>query len=238
MKNILLIEDDIAVAELIHDQLNQLPAQLSTTELGHEGLTLLANQPYDLCILDLMLPDANGFDVCRRIRQQHPAMPLLILTAKTDEHDKVKGLDSGADDYLTKPFGIPELMARCRALIRRSEYPQKATFPASATLYSYGDLRINVPERWVTHQDNLIDLTPKEFDLLVLLASQPGKIFTRQKIMNLVWGYRNDSYLHTVTSHVNRLRTKIEPDFAQPMYIMTVWGTGYRFALPDSFSDD
>lgn len=238
MRNILLIEDDAAVAELIHDHLNQLPAQLATTELGYEGLTLLANQPYDLCILDLMLPDVNGFDICRRIRQQHPSMPLLILTAKTEEHDKVKGLDSGADDYLTKPFGIPELLARCRALIRRNECLQKNTFSTSATLYIHGDLCINVPERWVTRQDKLIDLTPKEFDLLVLLVSQPGKVFTRQKILNIVWGYRNDSYLHTVTSHVNRLRAKLEPDFAHPVYIMTVWGVGYRFALPDSLPND
>lgn len=232
MKRLLLIEDDPTVADLIYDHLHLLPGELTTTELGYEGVDLLSRQSFDVCILDLLLPDASGLEICRRIRQQHPAVPLIILTCKAEERDKLIGLEAGADDYLTKPFSIPELLARIRALLRRSELTKTAVLPVEQAIYTHESLRIDVQERLVTLNGQRIDLTPKEFDLLTLLAAHPGKSFSRQKILSLVWGYRHDGYEHTVTAHVNRLRIKIEPDFTRPLYILTTWGIGYRFADP------
>ncbi|ADB38509.1 response regulator transcription factor [Spirosoma linguale] len=239
MKRLLLIEDDPDVARLIHDHLHQLPGELTTTELGNEGLELLAMQPFDICILDLLLPDASGFEICRRIRQRHPAVPLLILSGRAEERDKVTGLEAGADDYLTKPFSVPELLARLRALLRRSELTGVSK-PIQSTIlvYQHGALRIEVQARIVTVSGQRIELTPKEFDLLTLLASYPGKSFSRQKILSLVWGYHHDGYEHTVTAHINRLRIKIEPDFTRPIYILTTWGIGYRFADSDNPTTD
>ena len=229
MKKVLMIEDDPLIVDLVRIHLRQLPADLITTASGQEGLTWLTAQSVDLCILDITLPDMNGIDICRQIRQRDNRMPILMLTAKAQETDKVLGLEAGADDYLTKPFGILEFMARVRAILRRTT----TSLPVTATprlIITHQALSIQPVDRIVTIDGTRVELTPKEFDLLVLLAENPGKTYSRKELLNLVWDYHIAGYEHTVTSHINRLRNKIEADFAQPAYILTSWGTGYRFA--------
>ena len=174
-----------------------------------------------------MLPDMGGLEVCSRLRALDIHTPIFMLTAKSEEFDKVLGLESGADDYLTKPFSIREFIARVKAIFRRVKMLNEE--PNIAELLQFEGLEINPSMRKVLLKNNRIDLTPKEFSLLVLLASNPGKSFSREDLLNQVWGYEFSGYEHTVNSHVNRLRTKIEPDFSTPIYILTTWGVGYRF---------
>jgi len=229
VKKVLIIEDDPLIVDLIRIHLRRLPADLIAAASGREGLDWLAHQPVDLCILDIMLPDMNGIDICRQIRQRDSRMPILMLTAKAQETDKVIGLEAGADDYLTKPFGILEFMARVGAMLRRGSLDQPDVHPPRLMI-THQALTIHTADRIVTLHGTRIDLTPKEFDLLVLLAQNPGKSYSRKELLYLVWDYHVAGYEHTVTSHINRLRSKIEADFAQPSYILTTWGIGYRFA--------
>ncbi|GAB3337827.1 response regulator transcription factor [Larkinella ripae] len=231
MKKVLMIEDDTTLVELVRIHLRELACEVITTPSGLDGLTIIGRQTVDLCILDLMLPDLDGMEVCRRIRQQLSHLPILMLTAKSQELDKVSGLEAGADDYLTKPFGIRELLARVKAILRRSELsPPENRIDSDPIQLQYNDLLIDVAKKRVTIRDERVELTPKEFDLLVLLAGNPGKTYSRKELLTLVWGYKFEGYEHTVTAHVNRLRSKVEPDFAHPSYILTSWGVGYRFA--------
>ena len=229
MKKILLIEDDALIVDLVRIHLRTLPADILTATTGRDGLDQLTHQAVDLCILDVMLPDMNGIEICRQIRRRDNFMPILMLTAKAQEADKIAGLEAGADDYLTKPFGIQELIARVRAILRRSELAQ-VTVPVSPSVITHQALRIHTADRIVTVADKRVELTPKEFDLLVLLAKNPGKSYSRKELLCLVWDYHVVGYEHTVTAHINRLRNKIESDFAQPTYVLTTWGIGYRFA--------
>lgn len=230
MKEILMIEDDAAIAGLIQLHLADLPARLTVASTGVEGIRQLDRQAFDLYILDVMLPDTDGIVICRHIRASDPHTPILMLTARSEEADKVMGLEAGADDYLTKPFGQQEFMARIRALLRRSERssPDKAPGQTPAT-FAYKGLHIDLDKRLVTVDGQRTELTPKEFDLLVLLTRHPGKSFSRKELLSTVWGYTHEGYEHTVTAHINRLRNKIETDFANPDYILTAWGIGYRF---------
>ncbi|MEL7160842.1 MAG: response regulator transcription factor [Bacteroidota bacterium] len=226
----LVVEDDRDIVELLRIHMADLGCELDTVGNGDEGLALALNNGYDLIILDVMLPGMEGTEICRRIRGKEIDTPILMLTAKSEEFDKVLGLEMGADDYITKPFSIREFIARVKALLRRAERLATAGVdPEREAVYSYGDLTIDLDKRKVTSQGSRIDLSPKEFELLSLLASNPGKCYDRSKILNLVWGYDFDGYEHTVNSHINRLRTKIEPDAQQPIYILTNWGVGYRF---------
>ena len=229
MKKILIIEDDALIVDLVRIHLRSLPADLIATASGQEGLDWLVNQPVDLCILDIMLPGMNGIDICRQIRQRDARMPILMLTAKAQETDKVIGLEAGADDYLTKPFSILEFIARVRAMLRRGSLDQ-ADSPVSPLMITHNALSIHIADRIVILHGNRVELTPKEFDLLVLLAGNPGKSYSRKQLLKLVWDYHIAGYEHTVTSHINRLRNKIETHFAHPAYILTTWGSGYRFA--------
>ncbi|GAB4004031.1 response regulator transcription factor [Spirosoma migulaei] len=231
MKKILIIEDDPLIVDLVRIHLRTLPADVVTAGSGRDGLAQLAQQTVDLCILDVMLPDMDGIDICRQIRQRDTFTPILMLTAKTQEADKVAGLEAGADDYLTKPFGIQEFMARVRAMLRRSGLGTTAT-PTPSSIITHNALWIHTADRIVTLDGNRVELTPKEFDLLVLLAENPGKSYSRKELLHLVWDYHFSGYEHTVTAHINRLRNKIESDFARPIYILTTWGIGYRFAEP------
>ncbi len=228
---VLIVEDDANICDLVEIHLNDLGYDLEQAADGEEGLEKALNGEYSLIILDLMLPSLDGFEVCKRIRAEDKQTPILMLTAKSEEVDKVLGLELGADDYLTKPFSIRELVARVKAIFRRMDVDQEATDAEPADkILEFGRLRIDREKRKVSLGEKVVDLTVKEFDLLMLFARNPGKAYDRQQLLDLVWGYQFIGYEHTVNSHINRLRNKIEEDSSNPTYIKTVWGVGYRFA--------
>lgn len=229
MNKVLIIEDDPEIVDLIEIHLNDLSCDLIKTYSGEEGLAVLKSNPFDLVILDVMLPGIDGMEVCRRIRSEQNTVPILMLTAKSEEIDKVLGLEIGADDYLTKPFSIREFIARVKAIFRRTQMIQDGINSSAGNMIAIGDLTVDVEMRKVVVDGNKVDLSPKEFELLVLLASNKGKSYNRSRLLNLVWGYDFEGYEHTVNSHINRLRAKIEPDMAKPTYILTTWGIGYKF---------
>jgi DNA-binding response OmpR family regulator len=231
-KNILIIEDNADIAHLVGVNLRGSHMQVDHAVDGIEGLQKALTDSYQLVILDLMLPGMDGMDVCREMRNKKIYTPVLMLTAKTTELDRVLGLEVGADDYLTKPFSIPELVARVNAILRRSEQYQSTPAAEIIEKIQYGDLCVNPDNRTVLLGDNNIELTAKEFDLLWHFASNPGRVYTRSQLLSSVWGYGHDGYEHTVNSHINRLRAKIESDPAVPEYVLTVWGVGYKFS-PD-----
>jgi len=229
-RTILLIEDDSNIVELLSIHLHDLNCEVISTGDGLKGLSLAREGNYALIILDVMLPGLNGMEVCRKIRQADRHTPILMLTARSEEIDKVMGLETGADDYMTKPFSVREFIARVKVIFRRTE--DQDTSPDSrpaSPIITYGALRIDIDKRKVTLNDVRIELSPKEFDLITLLASNPGKSYSRKSLLNLVWGYDFEGYEHTVNSHINRLRGKIEEDVANPTFILTTWGVGYRF---------
>ena len=228
MKNVLVIEDDKDISDLLKIHLVDLGYKVTQAYDGKIGLTSAINNKYDFIVLDIMLPSIDGFDICKEIRKQDEYTPILILTSKSEEFDKVLGLEFGADDYLTKPFAIREFIARVKAIMRRVEAGKKSS--GDAKDITFGKLIIEPTLRKVTHTGNRIELTPKEFDLIYLLASHPGRTYTREQLLNTVWGYQFNGYEHTVNSHINRLRSKIEKDVSNPKYILTTWGVGYRFA--------
>jgi two-component system alkaline phosphatase synthesis response regulator PhoP len=231
MKNVLIIEDDQNIADLLEIHLHDLDCKVMKASDGEKGLRLAKTSRFDLVILDLMLPKLDGLEVCRQLRAEKHYTPILMLTAKSDELDKVLGLETGADDYLTKPFAVREFIARAKAIFRRVEAVKvESTSAGSAREIKRGKLTIDRELRKVTVSGKKIELTPKEFDLLLLFASHPGRTFTREQLLNTVWGYQFEGYDHTVNSHINRLRTKVERDATQPRYILTTWGVGYRFA--------
>ena len=228
MKNILMIEDDPSISELASIHLKDIHCNLTKAPTGFEGLELASSNSYDAIILDIMLPDIDGIEICKRLRAEKNFTPILMLTARSEEIDKIIGLETGADDYLTKPFSIREFIARVKALIRRSERVVKEQ-DAVEEILQFNQLSMDTQKRKVSLADQKIELTPKEFDLLYLFMSNPGISYSRETLLNLVWGYEFSGYEHTVNSHINRLRSKIEPDLAQPKYILTTWGIGYRF---------
>ena len=230
MKRVLVVEDDRNIVDLLEIHLKDLGCDLDKAYDGAAGYELAGNQQYDLIILDLMIPKMDGLEICRRVRAREIPTPIMMLTAKSEEIDKVLGLEMGADDYLTKPFSVREFIARVKAIFRREEIlKQSRKEPDGEQVLRFGELCVDIGKRKVTLNDQRVELSPKEFDLLSLLASQPGKSFDRAKLLNLVWGYDFTGYEHTVNSHINRLRSKIEPDLQNPMYILTTWGVGYRF---------
>jgi two-component system, OmpR family, alkaline phosphatase synthesis response regulator PhoP len=227
MKKVLVIEDDKSISELLEIHLLDLNCEVTKAADGETGLNKALNEQYDLIVLDLMLPRLDGIEICKEVRRKDIFTPILMLTAKSEEFDKVLGLEVGADDYLTKPFGIREFIARVKAIFRRIEAIHKEI--ANDKDISFKDLKIEVSKRKVTLKEERIELTPKEFDLLHLLASHPGKTYTREQLLNILWGYQYNGYEHTVNSHINRLRSKIESNVSEPEYILTSWGVGYRF---------
>jgi two-component system alkaline phosphatase synthesis response regulator PhoP len=231
--DVLVIEDDPKIVELLTLHLGDIGLSSEAVPSGNRGLKRALEAEYRLIILDLMLPGLDGFEICKKIRAAKEQIPILMLTAKTEELDKVLGLELGADDYITKPFSIRELLARVKAVLRRTTaYPQSAT-GAEAKLLEFGELRIDLEKRIVTMKGRKVELTAKEYDLLVLFAGSPGRAYNRQQLLDSVWGYQFEGYHHTVNSHINRLRSKIEADPSEPRYIKTVWGYGYRFAEAD-----
>lgn len=229
MKKVLVVEDDRDIVNLLAIHLNDLDCHLETAYEGEEGLQKALNQRFDLIILDIMLPKLDGLEICRQLRGRKINTPVLMLTARSEEIDKVLGLEIGADDYLTKPFSIREFIARVKAIFRRTKMLKESLNSTSAKTMQFGDLHIDLEKRKVSLKNKRIDLSPKEFELLSLLASNPGKSYDRARLLNLVWGYDFEGYEHTVNSHINRLRAKIEPKLSKPTYILTTWGVGYRF---------
>ena len=229
-KHILLVEDDPDIADLLELHLTDEGYRVDAVDDGDEGLERALSCNYDLIVLDIMLPGTDGFDICRRLRQEKCPVPILMVTAKTEEVDKVLGLELGADDYITKPFSIREVLARVKAMFRRVEVDQEAQLPDEDALIEYDGLVIEPTKRKVTAHGATVDLTSKEYDLLLLFARNPGRAYSRQELLDEVWGYQYSGYSHTVNTHINRLRNKIEPDPSEPRFVKTVWGVGYRFA--------
>jgi DNA-binding response OmpR family regulator len=229
-RTILVIEDDRDIARLVELHLHDQGYDVHIAHDGVSGLKQALSHPYDLIVLDLMLPGMEGLEVCRNVRTRPNYTPILMLTARSTELDRVLGLEVGADDYLTKPFSIREFLARVKALFRRLEALGAQLAPDNHNIIRTGDLMIDTEKRKVTLCDHAIDLTAKEFDLLLQFARHPGRVYTRAQLLDLVWGYAHAGYEHTVNSHINRLRTKIERDTSRPRYILTVWGVGYSFS--------
>lgn len=233
MRQVLIVEDDRDIAKLVALHLEDLGCDVRRVGDGATGIAEILGRRYDLVILDLMLPDRDGLEICRRLRERADYTPILMLTAKSSEVDRVVGLEVGADDYLTKPFSVRELIARVKAIFRRVDAmasPGQAPGKIRAR-----DLEIDPEKRRVKLGGRSVDLTAKEFDLLVHFARHPGRVYTRTELLDLVWGYGHESYQHTVNSHINRLRAKIEKNPAEPEYIQTVWGVGYRFSDPEEW---
>lgn len=229
---ILIVEDDPDIADLVEIHVDDLNLALDRATDGEAGLELALSRTYRLVILDLMLPKLNGLEVLKRIRKERETLPVLLLTAKGEELDKVVGLELGADDYVTKPFSIRELMARVKAILRRTSGAPEAA--VDGPVVETRGLTLDLDKRKVTLRGKQIELTAKEFDLLALFARNPGKVFSRNDLLDQVWGYQFEGYGHTVNSHINRLRNKVEENPAEPALITTVWGVGYRFAEEES----
>ncbi len=231
-ERILLIEDDRDIAGIVSSALSDEGYRVQHAVDGRSGLDRALRDPPDLVILDLGLPLLDGMDVCRRIRQRDPATPIMMLTARAAEADRVRGLETGADEYVVKPFGVRELAARVRALLRRvrtdrENRPAAQTAPARI---ERGSLVVDPGRRMASLDGRAVVLTAKEFDLLTLFAASPGRAWTRAELLERLWPGEYEGGGHTVNSHINRLRAKIEADPVHPRFIETVWGVGYRFA--------
>ena len=226
-KTVLIVEDEKSIVDILRFNLEKDDYAVETAYDGETGLRLAVEKNPDLVLLDLMLPKMNGFDVCRRLRERGSNVPIIILTAREEEGDKVQGLELGADDYITKPFSMRELMARVKANIRRTAMGQPA---AGAAMPAGGGLTINTESYQVSKNNRPIDLTQREYELLTFLASHPGKVYSRTDLMEQVWnyGYVGDD-VRTVDVTVRRLREKIEDDPASPALILTRRGVGYYF---------
>jgi DNA-binding response OmpR family regulator len=227
---ILVAEDQTDIRELIALNLRNAGYEVTTVNDGTAALASQNEQASDLLILDLMMPGLDGLEVCKALRARGRNMPILMLTAKATELDRVLGLELGADDYLTKPFSLAELLARVKALLRRADLLRAAQANAQAQpgALRNGDLEILPTKRQVRYRGEALDFTALEFDLLLHFASHPGHVFSRAQLLNAVWGYTHDGYEHTVTTHINRLRAKLEADPMRPQLILTVRGAGYK----------
>jgi DNA-binding response OmpR family regulator len=231
-RRVLVVEDDPDIGRLVTLQLAELGCESRLIDDGVAALAEAQAGRYDLVILDVMLPRMDGLQICRRLRDGERHVPILMLTAKSSELDRVLGLELGADDYLTKPFSMLELAARVKGVFRRAEQSaaaQAANAPG-AQLIEAGGLRIDLQRHVASVDGRPVELTAKEFELLAHFARCPGRVFTRAQLLDQVWGYSHSGYEHTVNSHINRLRNKIERDPGNPEYVQTVWGVGYRFA--------
>lgn len=232
-RRVLIVEDSRHIAELLSLHLQDMHCETDWAPDGIAGLKLAQAASYDLVILDLMLPLLDGMEICRRMRHQTTYVPILMLTAKSSEVDRVCGLEMGADDYLTKPFSIHELLARVKAIFRRVDAARASDVDTPNRQLRVGDVEIVLDRRTVTVAEKKVELTVKEFDLLIEFMRNPGVVYSRSKLFDRVWGYGHIGHEHTVNSYINRLRGKIERDPRNPEYILTVWGVGYKFA-PDS----
>lgn len=232
-RNVLVIEDDRDIARLVDLHLRDEGYSVTIVSDGKLGLREALAKSYDIVILDLILPGMDGLEVCRNIRYRPEYIPILMLTAKSTDVDRILGLEMGADDYLTKPFNVRELLARVKALFRRVEALRIKDSAAPQKAIRAGDLTIDPEKRKVAVQGKPAHLTAREFELLLEFSRHPGRVYTRAQLLDKVWGYSYQGYEHTVNSHINRLREKIERNPASPRYILTVRGVGYRFVEPE-----
>jgi len=229
---VLVVEDDLDIAELIRINLSELGIEIEHFDNGRQALSSAMDNDYALLILDVMLPEVSGLDICRQVRDKKPEQAIIMLTAKNSETDRVLGLELGADDYMTKPFSTRELQARVRSQLRKVEVLRQASAAKvqdDEKPLVVGSLVINQKNHIAVFEDNTLDLTATEFELLYHLASHPNQVFTRSQLLESVWGYHHSGYEHTVNSHINRLRAKIESDATSPQIVQTVWGVGYKF---------
>ena len=233
MDRVLVVEDELDIATLISVNLSELGLSIDHCSDGQKGLDTALAGDYALVLLDVMLPSLGGLDICRNLRDKKPQQAIIMLTAKNSETDRVLGLELGADDYMTKPFSIRELQARVRSQIRKvhllKNMQQQTHVPQN--FIEHGNIKINQQTREVFCNQALVDLTATEFDLLYHLMQHPNQVFSRAHLLESVWGYQHSGYEHTVNSHINRLRAKVELDAAQPQYVQTVWGVGYKFTV-------
>ena len=232
-KRVLVVEDDRDIAALLALHLRDAGFAPLLVHSGLEALEHLIGERFDLVVLDLMLPGVDGLSLCKVVRAQPHYTPVLILSAKAGEPERVLGLESGADDYVEKPFSPREVLARVKALVRRRDAAEEAV---QARPLTAGALRLEPDARRVTLEGRELDLTAREFELLHYFMRTPGRVYSRKALLDGVWGAGFDGFEHTVNSHINRLRTKLEADPAQPRYILTVWGVGYKFS--DASSED
>jgi DNA-binding response OmpR family regulator len=228
-KRVLIVEDDTHIAELLRMHLHDEGYQVEHAADGTAGLRLLEESGWDALVLDLMLPGIDGLELCRRARAMARYTPIIIISARSSEVHRILGLEIGADDYLAKPFSMLELVARVKALLRRTDALAR-NMKIDAGNLDIGGVSINPLAREATVDGAAIELTPREFDLLYFFARHPGTVFSRMDLLNHVWGYQHDGYEHTVNTHINRLRMKVETDPSSPRRILTVWGRGYKFA--------
>jgi len=226
-KSILLIEDEQEIADIMMLHLGLSGFSVTHTSDGVNGLALALKDQWDLILLDLTLPRIDGIDICRQIREFNPALPIILVSARSAEDERIYGLEVGADDYITKPFGVDELVARVKAVLRRVEAMQIAV---STDVVCVNGVVLDPVRRIASIAGKSVKLTVREFELLMYFAKAPGQVFNRGELLEKVWGYGHQGYLHTVNTHINRLRNKIEPDPSQPVYIQTVWGVGYKLA--------
>jgi DNA-binding response OmpR family regulator len=231
--SVLLVEDDKDIADLIKVNLLELGVETTHQDKGDKALALALENDYSILILDVMLPGTSGLDICRQVREKKPSQAIIMLTAKDSETDRVLGLELGADDYMTKPFSVRELQARVRSQLRKVHFMQAAASEPAVNSDSnlvIGNLSINQKNHQVIFNERELELTATEFELLHHLASHPNQVFSRSQLLESVWGYHHSGYEHTVNSHINRLRAKIEVDATSPQIVQTVWGVGYKFA--------
>jgi two-component system alkaline phosphatase synthesis response regulator PhoP len=230
--SVLIVEDDLDIANLIRVNLLELGVEIEHQDNGDKALQQALNNHYSLLILDVMLPGMNGLDICRQVREKKPEQAIIMLTAKSSETDRVLGLELGADDYMTKPFSVRELQARVRSQLRKVhvlQQSQQNNVNSDDKPLVVGHLSINQKNHQVIFKERSLELTATEFELLHHLASHPNQVFSRSQLLESVWGYHHSGYEHTVNSHINRLRAKIEQDATSPQSVQTVWGVGYKF---------
>ncbi len=226
METVLIIEDDATMLRGLKDNFEFKGYCVLTAADGEEGLNTALNKKPDLIILDIMLPKINGYEICRLLRKENLEMPIIMLTAKGEESDVVLGLNLGADDYVTKPFSIKELLARSAAFLRRRRQSEQ-------DIYEFADYKLDIPARKLTHKESNIKLSPKEFRLLELFVKKPGRALTRDEILNVVWGYDCFVGPRSIDRFITTLRNKIEPDPHNPTFIHTIREIGYKFEPPN-----
>lgn len=236
-KRILIVEDDAHIADLLRIHLRDEGYAVEHAADGNTGLRLLGDGTWDVLVLDLMLPGIDGLEICKRARGMAHYVPIIITSARSTEVHRILGLELGADDYLVKPFSMLELVARVKALIRRSEALARNARLAAGQLECHG-VTLDPLARSALLEGSALDLTPREFDLLYFLVRHPDRVFSRLALLNEIWGYSHDGYEHTVNTHINRLRAKIEANPTDPKRILTVWGRGYKFSAGPAVSDE